>query len=133
VGAPPSGGFMSGIPTFQCSSEVGTCKRQASRSGSGCQAVAIDLDRPLGLDDDIVAAVVMLAPEAGLKGLSYAQDLCSYLNIGNGPIEVGPELALFAHRATAAPVVLASHWSAGAPLVLNSAKGFESIQSIRSG
>jgi len=32
--------------------------------------------------------------------------------------EVGPELALFAHRATAAPVVLASHWSAGAPLFL---------------
>ncbi|CAA9345211.1 hypothetical protein AVDCRST_MAG94-2495 [uncultured Leptolyngbya sp.] len=46
-------------------------------------AVAIDLDQPcLGLGDDIaVAAVVMLAPEAGLKGMSYAQDLgVPYLN-----------------------------------------------------
>lgn len=111
---------------------------EVAQEAGAAQAVAIDLDRPrLGLDDDIaVAAVVMLAPEAGLKGLSYAQDLgVPYLNIGNGLIEVGPELALFAHRATAAPVVLASHWSAGAPLflALNSAKGFESIQSIRIG
>jgi hypothetical protein len=44
-------------------------------------------------------------------------------------------LVLFAHRATAAPVVLASHWMAGAAtlLALNSAKGFESVRSIRLG
>jgi hypothetical protein len=102
------------------------------------EAVAIDIDKPrLGLGGDVaVAAVVMLAPEAGLKGLSYAQDLgVPYLNINTGLTELGPELALFAHRATAAPVVLASHWMAGAAafLALNSAKGFESIQSIRIG
>jgi NAD(P)-dependent dehydrogenase (short-subunit alcohol dehydrogenase family) len=41
------------------------------------ETVAIDLDKPRsGLSDDVaVAAVVMLAPEAGLNGLSYAQDL----------------------------------------------------------
>jgi hypothetical protein len=102
------------------------------------EAVAIDLDKPrLGLGEDItVAAVVMLAPEAGLKGLSYAQDLgVPYLNINAALTEIGPELALFAHRATAAPVVLASHWMAGAAtlLALNSAKGFESVRSIRLG
>ncbi len=102
------------------------------------EAVAIDLDRHhLGLGDDVaVAAVVMLAPEAGLKGLSYAQDLgVPYLNINAAITEIGPELALFAHRATAAPVVLASHWMAGAAtlLALNSAKGFESVRSIRLG
>ena len=78
----------------------------------------------------------MLAPEAGLKGLSYAQDLgVPYLNINAALTEIGPELAMLAHRATAAPVVLASHWMAGAAvfLALNSAKGFESIQSIRIG
>jgi hypothetical protein len=101
-------------------------------------AVAIDLDKPhLGLGEDItVAAVVMLAPEAGLKGLSYAQDLgVPYLNINAALTEIGPELALFAHRATSAPVVLASHWMAGAAtlLALNSAKGFESVRSIRLG
>ncbi|WP_193200281.1 hypothetical protein [Nostoc sp. MG11] len=102
------------------------------------EAVAIDIEKPrLGLGDDVaVAAVVMLAPEAGLKGLSYAQDLgVPYLNINTGFTELGPELAMFAHRAIAAPVVLASHWMAGAAvfLALNSAKGFESVQSIRLG
>ncbi len=102
------------------------------------EAVAIDLDKPhLGLGDDVsVAAVVMLAPEAGLKGLSYAQDLgVPYLNINAGLTEIGPELALFAHRATAAPVVLTSHWMAGAAtlLALNSVKGFESVRSINLG
>lgn len=42
---------------------------------------------------------------------------------------------MFAHRATSAPVVLASHWMAGAAtlLALNSAKGFELVRSIRLG
>jgi hypothetical protein len=102
------------------------------------EAVAIDLDQPhLGLSDDTaVAAVVMLAPEAGLKGLGYAQDLgIPYLNINAAITEIGPELAMFAYRATAAPVVLTSHWLAGAAtfLALNCAKGFDRIQSIKLG
>lgn len=111
---------------------------EVAQEAGTAEAVAIDLDQPrLGLGDDAaVAAVVMLAPEAGLKGMSYAQDLgVPYLNINAVVTESGPELALFAHRATAAPVVLASHWMAGAAtfLALSSAKGFESIQSIRLG
>jgi hypothetical protein len=111
---------------------------EVAQEVGAAEAVAIDIDKHrLGFGDDvIVAAVVMLAPEAGLKGLSYAQDLgVPYLNINSALTEIGPELAMFAHRATAAPVVLASHWMAGAAtfLALNSAKGFESVQSIRLG
>jgi hypothetical protein len=111
---------------------------EVAQEAGAAQAVTIDLDKPrLGLDDDVaVAAIVMLAPDNGLKGLSYAQVLgVPYLSIGNGLVEVGPELAFFAHRATAAPIVLASHWLGGAALflTLNSVKGFESIQSIRLG
>lgn len=111
---------------------------EVAQEVGNAEAVATDLDKPrLGLSDDVaVAAVVMLAPEAGLKGLSYAQDLCiPYLNINAALTEIGPELAMFAHHPTAAPIVLASHWMAGAAtfLALNSAKGFESIQSIRLG
>lgn len=111
---------------------------EVAQEVGAAKAVAIDLDQPrLRLDDDTaIAAVVMLAPEAGLKGLSYAQDLgIPYLNINAALTEIGPELALFAHRATAAPVVLASHWMAGAAtfLALNSAKGFEIVRSIRLG
>lgn len=126
-----------GIPVLIGGRNLQAAGEVAQEVGTA-EAVAIDLDQPrLGLGDDVaVAAVVMLAPEAGLKGLSYAQDLgIPYLNINTGLTELGPELALFAHRATAAPVVLASHWMAGAAafLALNSAKGFESIQSIRLG
>lgn len=111
---------------------------EVAQEVGAAEAVAIDLDKPrLGLGDDVtVAAVVMLAPEAGLKGLSYAQDLgIPYLNINAALTEIGPELAMFAHRATAAPVVLASHWMAGAAvfLALNSVKGFEVIHSIQIG
>ena len=109
-----------------------------ARAAGTAEAAAIDLDKPrLGLGDDVtVAAVVMLAPEAGLRGLRYAQDLgVPYLNINAALTESGPELALFAHRATAAPVVLASHWLAGAAtfLALNSTKGFETVQAIKLG
>jgi hypothetical protein len=127
----PSVRVLVGGRNLQAASEV-------AQEVGNAEAVAIDLDKPrLGLGDDIaVAAVVMLAPEAGLNGLSYAQDLgVPYLNINAAITEIGPELAMFAHRANAAPVVLASHWMAGAAtlLALNSAKGFESIQSIRLG
>lgn len=102
------------------------------------EAVTIDIDKfHLGLGDEVaVAAVVMLAPEAGLKGMKYAQDLgVPYLNINAAVTEIGPELAMFAHHAIAAPIVLASHWMAGAAtfLALNIAKDFESIQSIKLG
>ncbi|MCC5655375.1 hypothetical protein LC609_37750 [Nostoc sp. XA013] len=111
---------------------------KVAQEAGAAEAVAIDLDKPcLGLGDDVtVAAVVMLAPEAGLKGLSYAQDLgIPYLNINAALTEIGPELAMFAHRATTAPVVFASHWMAGAAvfLALNSVKGFEVIHSIQLG
>ncbi len=126
-----------GIPVLIGGRNLQAAGEVAQEVGAA-EAVAIDLDQPrLGLGDDVaIAAVVMLAPEAGLRGLSYAQDLgIPYLNINAAVTESGPELALFAHRATAAPVVLASHWLAGAAtfLALNSAKGFESIQSIRIG
>lgn len=109
-----------------------------ARQTDGAQAVSIDLDLPrMGLADDVsVSAVVMLGPDDGLHGLRFAQDQGAvYLNIGNGLAELGPEVAQFAHRATAAPVVLASHWAAGAPLfmALSAAKAFDDVRSIRIG
>lgn len=109
-----------------------------ARETGNAEAVAIDLDQPrMGLQDDVsVSAVVMLGPDDGLHGLRFAQDQGAvYLNIGNGLAELGPEVAQFAHRATAAPVVLASQWAAGAPLfmALNAAREFDDVQSIRIG
>jgi hypothetical protein len=126
-----------GVPVLVGGRNLQAAGEVAQEVGAA-EAVAIDLDQPrLGLGNDVaIDAVVMLAPEAGLNGLSYAQDLgVPYLNINAALTEIGPELAMFAHRATAAPVVLASHWMAGAAtlLALSSAKGFESVRSIRLG
>lgn len=109
----------------------------AEQVGSA-SAVAIDLDKPrMGLDEDVrVAGVMMLGPDDALNGLRYAQELgVPYLNIGNGLVELGPEVAHFAHRAQAAPVVLASQWAAGASvfLALRSAGDVERVRSIRIG
>jgi hypothetical protein len=101
------------------------------------RAVAIDLDEPrLGLDRDMaVGAVVMLVPDPALNGLRFAQDCgVPYTSIGSGLIEVASELALFAHR-PCAPVVLASHWMAGAAvhLAAKAAQGFDQVRSIALG
>lgn len=127
----PAAPLLIGGRNLRAASEV-------AREAGAAEAVAIDLDEPrLGLGDDLaVAAVVMLAPEVGLNGLRYAQDLgVPYLSIGNAAADVGPEMAQFAHRATAAPVVLASHWLGGPAvfMALSTAKGFDTVQSIRIG
>lgn len=124
----PSVPVLVGGRDLQAASEV-------AQEAGAAEAVSIDLDKPrLGLDDDVaVAAVVMLAPDNGLTGLRLAQDLgVPFLNINNGLVEVGPEVALFAYRATAAPIVLASHWAGGAAvfLALKSAEAFQTVRSI---
>lgn len=109
-----------------------------ARESPPAAAVSIDLEKPgLELDDDLaIGGVAMLASDQGLHGLTFAQDRgVPYLTISTGLCEVAPEVAHGAHRSTAAPVVLASHWSAGAPmfLALRDASAFESVRSIRVG
>lgn len=127
----PEIGVLIGARNVQAASEF------AQQVGAA-KAIALDLGRPrMGLEDGLVAgAVVMMAPDDALNGLKYAQDLgIPYVNIGNGLIELGPELAHFAHRPSAAPVVLSSHWAAGAAmfLALETTKGFQSVDSIHIG
>lgn len=111
---------------------------EVAQAAGNAGPIVIDLDRPrLGLAADVApSAIVMVAPDNGLHGLRLAQDLgVPYLSIGTALVEVGPELALFAHRATAAPVVLASHWAAGAALfvALEACRGIEHVKAIRVG
>ncbi|NYZ62026.1 hypothetical protein [Luteimonas deserti] len=84
-------------------------------------AVQIDNNQPrLGLaENDRIGAVVMMAPDEGLNGLAYAQDLCvPYLSMGNWLVEVGAEMAHVIRRPNASPVVLASHWHGGPAVFL---------------
>lgn len=100
--------------------------------------VVIDADKPhLGVGKDVkLGAVVMLAPDGGLNGLSLAQDAgVPFFNIVSGMVEIAPEVAHFAYHASKSPVVLASHWMAGAAtiLALQAAKRLGHIEAIRIG
>ncbi|RKR06709.1 hypothetical protein C7446_0702 [Kushneria sinocarnis] len=103
---------------------------------ANAEAVVLDPDRPrLGLDTEM-AAVTMLAPDNALYGLSFAHQLgVPYLNISSGMTESGAEMAHFIHRPSASPVVLASHWAAGAPtlLALHAAGRLDRVHAIRIG
>ena len=98
-------------------------------------AIEIDINRPrLGLVEDArVGAVVMMAPDEGLNGLSYAQDLrVPYLSMGNWLVEVGAEMAHVIRRPDASPVVLASHWHGGPAVFLTqlATAGIDVVHSI---
>ena len=112
--------------------------RDVARAAGHAEAVAIDLGKPrLGLGDEVdVAAVVMLAPETGLRSLDFAQSAgVPYLNINDGAVEVGPLMAQFVRRPSAAPVVLASAWLGAAAtfLALDLAEDFDAVHAIRIG
>lgn len=96
------------------------------------KAVKLDLDAPsLGLPgNETPGAVVMMTPDEGLTGLAYAQDhRIPYLSMGNWLVEIGAELAHFARRPEASPVILASHWH-GAPAVFLTQRAMQTLDSV---
>jgi hypothetical protein len=80
-------------------------------------AAKIDLDRPgLGLPaGQRHGAVVLFVKDDALHSLRHAQSLrAPYVSISSGLFEIAPEVALHIHRPEAAPILMASHWLAGA-------------------
>lgn len=105
----------------------------AAKAGNAF-SLAIDVEQPnLGIDDSIdIDAVIMLAPDSGLHGLRFAQNRkIPYMNIVTGMVEIGAELAEYALKSSA-PVLLASHWAAGAAtfLALHLTEQFDSVSTI---
>jgi hypothetical protein len=101
-------------------------------------ATKVDIALPdLGLraGDDFSAVVVFLKDER-LNTMRYAQEHgIPYISLSSGTFEIGPEIAQFIHAPNKAPILLASHWLAGASLfpALHLAKAFRSIDNIRLG
>ncbi|WP_194813865.1 saccharopine dehydrogenase [Nocardia sp. XZ_19_385] len=101
-------------------------------------AVTIDLTRgDLGLPDDRdYSAVVATLWDSHHNGLSYAQDHgLPYLSISSGMFDIGPEVVASAQKASAAPILVASHYLAGLAVLatLEAARAFNQIDSIRIG
>ena len=102
------------------------------------QAVEADTDQPeFAFPKDIsLAAVVMMVPDEGLRGLMLAQAMgVPYLSIGNWLVEVGAEMAHFMRSPQASAIVLASHWHGGTAVALTqlAIKGLDEVRSVKIG
>lgn len=99
--------------------------------------LAIDVERPnLGIDESIdIDAVIMFAPDPALHGLRLAQKRrIPYMSVVTGMVEVGAEMIEYALKSSG-PVLLASHWAAGAAtfLALHLAAQFDSVSTLNVG
>lgn len=98
-------------------------------------AAIVDLDRrDLGLDPELhVSAIAIFVKDHTLNSMRYAQDKgAAYVGVSSGVYEMGPEVALFAHRPQAAAILMNSTWLAGAALLpaLHFVKAFDRVESI---
>ncbi|HEV7318172.1 MAG TPA: NAD(P)-dependent oxidoreductase [Ensifer sp.] len=109
-----------------------------AREVGGAIGVSVDLGRAdLGLGDEArFSAVVIFLKDEKLSSMRYAQKHgIPYISLSSGTFEVGPEVAQYIHAPDTAPILLASHWLAGAAIfpVLDFARAYEAIDTIRIG
>ncbi|WP_426131237.1 NAD(P)-dependent oxidoreductase [Pararhizobium sp. PWRC1-1] len=109
-----------------------------ARDIGGATGIKVDLDRPdLGHSgDQAFSAVAVFVKDDKLSSMRYAQHhRIPYISISSGTFEIGPEVAQYIHAPDRAPILLASHWLAGAAIfpVLEFAKSFQQVDAIRIG
>lgn len=98
------------------------------------EAVVIDLNRKdLGVAANKgFSAIAMFVYDDTLNALHYAQtNAVPYLSVSTGIQEIGPEIALYAHKANA-PFLMGSSWLGGAAslAVVHFARQFQTVDSI---
>jgi hypothetical protein len=106
-----------------------------ARELGGVDAVKIDLGRPdLGLPDGkAYSAVAIFVKDDTLNSVKYAQAKgVPYLSISTAAFEIGPEVALYIHKPTSAPILMDSNWLAGTATLpaLYFASEFRTIEAI---
>ncbi len=109
-----------------------------ARDIGGATGVKVDLDLPdLGLSEgEAFSAVAVFVKDGRLSSMRYAQHhRIPYISVSSGTFEIGPEVAQYIHAPDRAPILLASHWLAGAAIfpVLAFARDFQRIDAIRIG
>ncbi|MDT0267242.1 saccharopine dehydrogenase [Streptomyces sp. DSM 44915] len=123
------------LPLTIAGRDLDRARRMADALGAAT-AVTVDLRRgDLGLPGDHRSSAVVAALwDDRLNGLRYAQDRgLPYLSISSGLVEIAPEVVASAQRADAAPVLVASHYCAGAAVLaaLGAARELDRIDTIR--
>jgi hypothetical protein len=125
------------LPLTIAGRDIGRAQRVADELGVAT-AVTVDLGRSdLGLPaDSSHSAVVAAIWDDHLHGLHYAQQRgAAYLSISSGLVDVAPEVVAGAQQASASPILLASHFTAGIGVLaaLHVAREFDRVDSIRIG
>ncbi|WP_411080451.1 saccharopine dehydrogenase [Streptomyces sp. cmx-18-6] len=123
------------LPLTIAGRDIDRAQRVADELGAAT-AVTIDLRRsdlglPAGRNHSAVVAALW---DDHLHGLRYAQHRgLPYLSISSGLTDIAPEVVAGAQRADAAPILVASHYCAGAVVLaaLDSARQFDRIDTIR--
>ncbi|MEU1736856.1 hypothetical protein [Streptosporangium sp. NPDC020145] len=123
------------LPLAVAGRDPGRARRVADELGTAT-AVPLDLRRDdLGLPDgQECSAVVATVWDSHLNGLRYAQERgLPYLSISNGLVDLTPEVFAGAQRASAAPILLASHGCAGLVVLaaLELAREFHRLHTVR--
>ncbi|MFH9760451.1 saccharopine dehydrogenase [Streptomyces anulatus] len=123
------------LPLTIAGRDIDRARRVADELGAAT-AATIDLRRgDLGLPADRrYSAVVAALWDDRLHGLRFAQHRgLPYLSISSGLVDIAPEVVAGAQRANAAPILVASHFCAGAVVLaaLHSARRFDRIDAIR--
>ncbi|MFJ4768563.1 saccharopine dehydrogenase [Streptomyces uncialis] len=125
------------LPLTIAGRDIDRAQRVADELGAAT-AATIDLRRgDLGLPAEReYSAVVAALWDDRLHGLRYAQQRgLPYLSVSSGLTDIAPEVVAGAQRANAAPILVASHYCAGAVVLaaLHSARRFDRIDTIRIG
>ncbi|MFJ8973869.1 MULTISPECIES: saccharopine dehydrogenase [Streptomyces] len=123
------------LPLTIAGRDIDRARRVADGLGAAT-AATIDLRRgDLGLPADRrYSAVVAALWDDRLHGMRFAQRRgLPYLSISSGLVDIAPEVVAGAQRANAAPILVASHYCAGAVVLaaLHSARLFDRIDAIR--
>lgn len=123
------------LPLTIAGRDINRARRVADGLGAAT-AATIDLRRgDLGLPADRrYSAVVAALWDDRLHGLRFAQHRgLPYVSISSGLVDIAPEVVAGAQRANAAPILVASHYCAGAVVLaaLHSARRFDRIDAIR--
>ncbi|WP_459250789.1 saccharopine dehydrogenase [Streptomyces youssoufiensis] len=125
------------LPLTIAGRDLDRARRVADRLGAAT-AVRVDLTRgDLGRPaDERYSAVVAALWDERLHGLRYAQRRgLPYLSVSSGPVDIAPEVVMGAQNTGAAPILLASHWCAGALTLAVShlAREYERVDAVRIG
>ena len=112
--------------------------RSFARSLGNAEAIAVDLGRPdLGLPDHrTFSMVVPTVRDLAFNSLRFAQSRrIPYIALSDAAFELAPVVAMFAHRPTAAPLLLLGHSHGGIPSIVAGvlARQFKEVASIAIG